>query len=753
MNSSSPIVKHLVLVGGGHSHLAVLKQLGMKPVAGLAVTLISREVYTPYSGSLPAHICGHRSLDEMHIDLRPLCQFSGVRLLQAEVTDIDLSRKHIKLQGRPEIPFDLISLNIGSSPDLTPVKGGKEHGVPIKPINSFLNHWHQISSTASNAIKQGKPYRLTIIGGGPASIELAFAAHYKIHTDAGLPLDKKSPVEIKVISRAATILGSLNKKAQDAVLQAFKKRHIHFIASAAVVEINSTEIVLETGATVPTDNTVLATGASIPSWPKDCGLALSEDGFIEINEQLQSSSHSFVFAAGDAATIKNELRPKSGVYAVRQGKVLAKNLIKAATGRPLSKYAPQKSALVLLNLGDKSALAIRDSLFFQGAAVWKLKDYIDNSFVQKYTQLPSMELTLDISPGLVDKKTESELRAHAMRCAGCGAKVAGSILDEVLSSLEKTAKPDVIEPPSKVEDASQIQLKDQRRLIQSIDQIKAFTNDPMLFGKIATNHCLSDVYAMGVEPHSALALAGIPFASKRYTRSQLQELMQGCAEALAENDCALIGGHSAETQELQFGLCVNGFAEHSVLSKSAVNVGDLLILSKPLGTGTLLAADMRYRASHHWMEATMNSMLVSNRLASAIFVEHCASACTDITGFGLAGHLLEMLEGLSATAELELHSVPALNGALHCIRQGIFSSLHTENALVIDSILNTESFVDDPTLQLLFDPQTAGGLLAAVNPANAEDCVDALRNSGLSEAVIIGNISSISEDHAAIVLK
>lgn len=733
--------------------MSVLKQLGMKPIPGLAVTLISREVYTPYSGSLPAFIAGHCSLDDMHIDLRPLSQFAGVKLIQGDVSDLDLERKEIKLAGRPPIPFDLISLNIGSSPDANLITGAKKYGMPVKPIGKFIDYWQQIFPQACAAVRNQTPYTLAIIGGGPASVEMAFAAQYSIHRETSIPLESESSLTVHVISSSNTTLETHNDKAQKAVLQEFERRHIKFSGSARVSEIKAGEVVLKTGGSIFADQTVFATGASIPGWPADCGLAISEDGFIEVNNNLQSTSHSFVFAAGDAATIRNQLRPKSGVYAVRQGKVLAKNLILAATGKSLSSYSPQKHALALLNLGNKSAFAIRDSLFIQGAAVWKLKNYIDMKFVRKYSELPKMDVPLEITSGLVDKKTEAQLKAHAMRCAGCGAKVAGSILNEVLASLPKISNPDVIEAHGRVEDASQIRLKDQRRLIQSIDQIKAFTNDPWLFGKIATNHCLSDVYAMGVKPHSALALAGIPHASKRYTHSQLRDLMQGCAESLAESDCALIGGHSAETQELQFGLCVNGFAGESVLSKSSVNVGDTLILSKALGTGTLLAADMRYKASCAWMEDTVSAMLISNRLASEIFVKHEASACTDITGFGLAGHLLEMLEERAATAELNLKSIPALNGALQCLENGIFSSLHTENALVVESIVNTESFNNDPRLELMFDPQTAGGLLASVHPAKAESCLAQLQENGLTEAIVIGNIVAIDQTRAAIVLK
>lgn len=753
MNSNSPTVKHLVLVGGGHSHLAVLKRLGMKPVPGLAVTLITREVYTPYSGSMPAYIAGHYELDDMHIDLRPLAQFAGVRLIEAEVQSIDLDSKNIQLHGRPNIPFDLVSLNIGSSPNAELIKGSKKHGIPVKPINQFLNSWQKILDNALDSLRNEKPFSLVIIGGGPASVELAFAAQYKIHTSLKLDIQQKSKLKIQVVSNAKMVLSTHNDKAQQAILAEFKKRHIDFIPEAYVSELNSAGIIYKDGGSLDADSVVYATGASIPEWPTDCGLGLSDDGFIEVNSHLQSTSHPFVFAAGDAATIKSQPRPKSGVYAVRQGKILAVNLVNAATNKPLKKYSPQKHALALVNLGNKSALAIRNNLFFQGSSIWRLKDSIDKKFVRKYSELPAMNVDLAIAKGLVDKTTEAELKAHAMRCAGCGAKVAGNILEEVLATLPRVHKDDVVDASGRVEDASQIDLGGGRELLQSIDQLKAFTNDPWLFAKIATNHCLSDIYAMGVKPHSALAIAGIPQASERYTRSQLSELMHGCAQALAENDCALIGGHSAETNELQFGLCVNGFSEQPVLSKGELNSGDVFILTKPLGTGTLLAADMRYKAGHFWIKEAMQSMLMPNKSASEILVSSGATACTDITGFGLAGHLLEMLESRNAEAEIDLQSVPALPGAIECLGNGITSSLHRDNALAMTSISNTESFNNDSRLQLLFDPQTSGGLLASVKSEDAAGCLRELLKAGYTDAKIIGNVSSTGAKIPAIILK
>jgi len=757
MNSkiNSPIVKHLVLIGGGHSHLAVLKQFGMNPIPGLRLTLISRDIETPYSGSLPGHISGIYQRDDIYIDLRPLAQFAGARLIQSEITRIDFEEKVIHCEGRPTLEFDLISLNIGSKPSAAKIPGAAEHAIGIKPIDIFLQRWEQIYSDMLRIIDlEKKSYRFLIVGGGPASVELAFAVQQRVHRELNIKNYEGSPLEIGIVTADRQVLTSHNSKVREFVTAELATREIEVLSEHEVIKFGPGKIYCSDERTIESNSMVYATGASIPSWPKDCGLALTDDGFIEVNNYLQSSSYDFVFAAGDAATIKGEPRPKSGVYAVRQGKPLAENLRRFATAKKLRPYSPQKHALALINLGNKKAIASRNQLFFQGRSVWSLKHSIDTGFIRKYSQFPDMPDNLSIAEGLVSDEIEQQLRKHAMRCAGCGAKIAGDALQEVLQELPPTKNDDILSSGAQTEDAALIQLQDGRVLLQSVDQLSAFINDPWLFAKIASNHCMSDIYAMGCMPHSALAIVGVPAASKKISKAQLREIMHGCSEALLENECSLVGGHSAESQDLQFGLCVNGFSEpNALLSKDGMQTGDIVILCKPLGTGTLLAADMRSKAKHSWIDAALKQMLISNRVAAQCFLQFKATACTDITGFGLAGHLFEMLSPNNVELELSLGDLPVLDGALETLTLGILSSLHADNSLVSRDIFNSEAFRNDPRYDLLFDPQTAGGLLASVPEELAENCIKQLRESGYEQAKAIGRVSKTAADLPALILK
>lgn len=713
----------------------------MEPVKGLAVTLISRDIVTPYSGSMPAYLSGRYDFDDMHIDLRPLAQFAGARVIQAEVKEIDFDLRSISLPGRPDLPFDILSLNTGSQPNAALIPGAHDHAIAVKPIEQFLEQWETLRGQAISRIKRDrKSFHLAIVGGGPASVELAFAIRQRMR-EALSGVEKESAAfRLSLISADTAPLSGHNRRVQRFVQAELQRRGIELILEHKVTEFRTHGLNFAHGESLDADAMIYATGASLPAWPADSGLKLAPDGFIEVNSRLQSVSHDHVFVAGDAATLRDHERPKSGVYAVRHGEILAENLLRYATGKSLKRYRPQRQALALMSLGDGRAIASRGKLFLKGRLVWLLKDWIDSRFVDKFSDLPVMPTELDLAEGLVDRQEERRLREHAMRCAGCGGKVASGVLEEVLELLPYSSQGS----SPQFEDATLIPLEDDRLLLQSVDYLRSFVNDPWLFARIATNHCLSDIYAMGVMPHSALAIVGLPRANKKYTRAQLLELMLGCREALDKDECKLLGGHSAESENLTLGLAVNGFSEPGeILRKTGLRGGDRLILTSALGTGTLLAADMRHRARHDWMQAALQQMLVSNRKAAQIFQRHRAHACTDITGFGLAGHLAEMLGEFTAV-EIYLDSVPVLPGAVECLAEGIVSSLHHDNSLVRRLISEKPKKHRLVPVDLLFDPQTAGGLLASVSEAEAPNCLAALQAAGYPEARIIGAVLSHS---------
>jgi selenide, water dikinase len=277
--------------------------------------------------------------------------------------------------------------------------------------------------------------------------------------------------------------------------------------------------------------------------------------------------------------------------------------------------------------------------------------------------------------------------------------------------------------------------------VQTIDYFRTLINDPYIFGQISANHCLSDILAMGAVPQSALAIATIPYGAPPKIAETLYQLLSGAIKVLNQAQAPLIGGHTTEGTELAFGLTCNGLIyPDKLLRKSGMQPTQVLILTKALGTGTLFAAQMRHQAKNRWIDAAVESMLLSNQAAAALFSHH-ATACTDVTGFGLLGHLLEMVQASGVAVELQLEAMPILEGARETLQQGIFSSLHPENLQASRYISNLAQIESHFNYPILFDPQTAGGLLASIPEAQAEKCLIALQNLGYKYSCIIGRVS------------
>ena len=326
-----------------------------------------------------------------------------------------------------------------------------------------------------------------------------------------------------------------------------------------------------------------------------------------------------------------------------------------------------------------------------------------------------------------------------MRCGGCGAKVGANLLARTLGGLKPVIRDDVLIGLDAPDDAAVIAVPPGKVLVQTVDHFRAILDDPYLFGRIAANHALGDVYAMGAEPQSALAIVTVPYGPEAQVEEQLFQLMSGAARTLEEAGCTLAGGHTGEGAEMALGFSVNGLADPArLMRKSGLRPGDVLILTKPLGTGTLFAAEMRGKAKRRWIEAAIASMLQSNREAAAILQAHGATACTDVTGFGLLGHLLEMTKASGVGATLRLDALPVLDGAEETAGQGLLSSLHAANARAESGIANLDASRRHPRYPLLFDPQTAGGMLAGVPVERAEACEEALRRAGYEMTATLG---------------
>jgi selenide,water dikinase len=298
------------------------------------------------------------------------------------------------------------------------------------------------------------------------------------------------------------------------------------------------------------------------------------------------------------------------------------------------------------------------------------------------------------------------------------------------------------------DDAAVVRVPPGMALVHSVDFFRAFVDDPYRFGKVAANHALGDIFAMGAEPQSATAIATVPPGLEAKVEDTLFQMMSGAVEVLNAAGCALVGGHTGEGQELALGFAVNGLIDESLVNltrKGGMQPGDVLILTKPIGTGTLLAAHARLAAKGRWIDAALQSMMVSNQRAARCLRAFGATACTDLTGFGLLGHLLEMTQPSGVDAELVLSDLPLLEGAEACVAAGIVSSLQPANVRLRHALYDQEELANHPRYPLIFDPQTAGGLLASVPADRGQDCLAALQAAGYAHAAIIGRVCMRSE--------
>jgi selenide, water dikinase len=390
----------------------------------------------------------------------------------------------------------------------------------------------------------------------------------------------------------------------------------------------------------------------------------------------------------------------------------------------------------------------RNGITFAGPWVWRWKDWIDRRFMAKFNVLPDMTAMAKAAPHVpvADQAALREISAMAMRCGGCGAKVGATVLSLALGSIEPLQRDDVILGLDAPDDAAVVDVGGPKLAVHSVDYFRAIIDDPYMFGKIAVNHALGDIFAMGAAPQTALAIATVPYGIEAKVEADLSAMMAGANEMLREAGCALVGGHTSEGAELSLGFAVNGLiAPDKVLRKGGLMPGDMLIMTKPLGTGTLLAADMRGKAKARWVMGAIAHMVQSNRVGAGILTAHGAHAATDITGFGLLGHLVEMVRASNVDATLDLTAVPLLDGVAETIGMGIFSSLQPQNVRLRRAIRNIDAASKHPLYPALFDPQTAGGLLAAVPAAKAEACVAALRDAGYPTTAIIGEVQPRSD--------
>ncbi len=343
--------------------------------------------------------------------------------------------------------------------------------------------------------------------------------------------------------------------------------------------------------------------------------------------------------------------------------------------------------------------------------------------------------------------------------AGCASKIAPADLDAVLARLPQVEDPNVVSGLAAADDAAIYRINDNLSLVQTVDVFTPCVDDPTLFGRICAANCLSDIYAMGGEPRTALSILAFP--SETLDGEVMYRMLAGAMETLAEAGVALVGGHSIKDTEIKLGFAVTGTINPAVAaSLEKPRAGDILILTKPLGTGVLTFARQVGRDCEDGMAAAERSMATLNRAAASAMREAGASACTDVTGFGLFGHLHRLAKQGGVTARIQATALPSFPGALELLRAGVVPGAVERNREYVADAVVIETGVEEAFLQLACDAQTSGGLLIAVPTVRLPGLKDALSKHGVPCFVIgdfvrgqppvtirLGNASPPTEAH------
>lgn len=679
MSRPIPITRDLVLLGGGHTHALVLRKWAMTPLPGVQVTLVNPDVKAPYTGMLPGYVAGHYQRAELDIDLVKLARAAGARLIVDRAIGIDTETKRVSLADRPDVAYDTLSIDIGVTSDLADQAKQGQVIVPAKPLGPFADAWSTLldrmgGETAGPGI--------AIIGAGVAGAELALAMAHRLQVMG------HSSAKITLVEAASEPLRELNPSARRKLLSDLQAACIDIKTNASIDAIKS-----------DTDFTVSTAGAKPYGWLSETGLA-HEDGYVIVNARLQSPHAPEVFAAGDCAHLTHAPRPKAGVFAVRQAPVLFDNLRAQLSGGVLRTYQPQQSYLKLISRGRKSAVTDKWGIGVSGDWVWRWKDRIDQDFMTQFRQ--PVEMPQVPRPGHLALGVEALLDQNDKPCGACGAKVAQTPLLEGLSASSDSAG------IAALDDAAIVQSGD-RTEVFSTDHLRAFNADAYTLAKVAAIHALGDIWSMGGQPKTVLSQIILPPLSPAKQAEMIREISAGASEIFAALGTHIAGGHTSSGQELTIGFSISGHLERAPIMQTGASAGDVLVLTKPIGTGVILAAEMRQLADGHDYQTALASMCRMQANASGLLAAH-ATSMTDVTGFGLAGHLLNVLDASRLSARLTLPKIPILPGAERLNAGGIRSSLWPDNARHNARISNLESGRSD----LLFDPQTCGGMLATI---------------------------------------
>ncbi len=363
--------KHLVFVGGGHAHLTALVNIGDYIKLGHQVSLISPVTHHYYSGMGPGLLSGIYRPEEVRFHIKKLVEDRGASFVKGYVTRINAGKRLLVLESGDEVPYDVVSFNTGSGVPLDIVDEDKENIYPVKPIVNLL----KARKIILDKIRSEVP-RLLVVGGGPAGVELSGNLWCLVH-------DNKGQAEITLVA-GGDLLSVFPGKARSLALASLRERGIKVVEGIQVSRFTEGTAVMADGSRFPYDIVFAALGVKPSQIFRESGLPTGDDGGLLVNEYLQSVAHPELFGGGDCISLQGSHLDKVGVYAVRQNEILHHNLGAVLSGEPMEEFRPQKTYLLIFNLGDGTGIFVRKSWVWSGRLAFLFKDYLDRSFMRKF---------------------------------------------------------------------------------------------------------------------------------------------------------------------------------------------------------------------------------------------------------------------------------------------------------------------------------------------------------------------------------
>lgn len=720
----------LVLVGGGHAHVQVLRRWMMAPMAGVRLTVVLDRPTAMYSGMVPGYVAGDYDAAELTIDGVPLARRAGARVVLAPAVSIDPAAHRIDLSDRPPLHYDVASLDVGATVRGLDLPGVREHALATRPIGRFVEEAHARLERACRGRSAEERPRVAVVGGGAAGLELALTLEARLRA-AG------RPAAVTLLTEGEDVLEGRAPRVRRVARHRAEARGIRVRTGARVRAVRRDAVELEDGR-LPADLVVWATGAAPLPFPCGPGLPLDDAGFVRVGPTLAVEGTDDLFAVGDCASPGHApWVGKAGVYAVRAGPVLDANLRARLRGRPRRDFRPQRDFLMLLNAGGREALGARWGFALEGPWVWRLKDWIDRRFVRRFQVLDADGAPRPGFPAPAPAAGEA---------TGDGA----CALAPALARLPKPP-PDPRVRAGPAEAASAALLTDARGgvTVTALGATGGFTDDPWWVGRVAAVNAVSEVLAAGGRARSALALVNLPESRPELAEETLFQVLSGARAALDPLGVSLAGGRATRAGALSVGLSATGELGDEPFPRAGLAPGDRLVLTRPLGGGVLLAADRRGLLPGPALGPLLEGLARPDVCAARVAREFDTRGCTVVSGLGVVGHLVPLLRASGVSARLFAGALPVWPGAADLLARDVRSGRRRSDARGRRGIVVERGAVG-AAAELLFDAQISGGLLFGVGAARAAEAVRALRAGGDAEAAVIGVVRPPRFDRARI---